>query len=408
MSQHNGGNEGDDGFRDLIVQTARCTLDMVQASGAQLETAEQEQIKSILGYALRLERAWDVARQLLLLATPLMEMKGERRDWIEYLEWAIKICQRRADRSSLALLQYHNSLLYRLLGEFATAWHYANAAVDNFSEEGNLRKQAVALAERAWVEQLQGDYASATASVQQALYLLLAHSSDEAQDPEVSNCYRVLGTIALNQADYPTAEQYYRLALTRLQQQGDQRRMAWGLHNLGLVLNRQKQYQAAIPYFQQAAALMEEVGDSYHLAHAYFNWGEAHIQLGEAQEALHCYRWAIPIYQELDDKFRLSLIQTDVGLALLRLGNPAAASHAFEASVKLAIVLKADFWRLNAMDGLGDAYTQNHEAKKALVVLEGAIRDLPLIYNHPNYTELAASLALHLEAARRSLDDDEG
>lgn len=391
-------------YRDLIVQTTRCTTELVIAAGNHLSSAEQEHIKSILNRAFRLAEAWCAARQLLLVAAPLMEMKGQRADWIGYLARAAALCKQRSDDEHLGECQVQIALLYRLLSQFDSASHYADAAADSFARCGNLRQRAIALAERAWIEKEQKNYAAATKSIEETLALLTMAGSDIETDVEIANYHRVRGTIALDQSQYLVAEPYYRKALDGFQRHSDRRRTAWSLNNLGLVLNRQQRYHEAIPYYQQAAALMEELGDVYHLAVLRFNQGQVYSELRQYAQALSYYHDAETIFTELNHTVQLHKLQTDIGLSALALDHYAEAILAFQVSINLAISLHHDSGRLNAMDGLGMVYLAKQEWDAAIRLFSSALADLPLIEHAPNYKYLKRSLQQHLEEAKRGGD----
>lgn len=384
-------------YIELILHITRFTLEMIQQAGAILAPTERDQALHILSYALDLDEAWPLVRDMILAMAPKMELMGHRYDWMEYLKIAAQKSQEQGELDSRAEFHLQIALIYRLLNQLDQAWLWAIASASTFASIGHAHNLIRALAEQAWIEQEQKNYQAALLNIQKAFSLL-----DEYQlhDELIAGiCYRVRGMIAIGLNNYSEAEIDGYNALASFQKHNDQRRVGWGLHNLGLVFSRQKQYQRAISYYSQAAPKLLAVNDKYHLAHARFNQGIAHAELEEWSKATTCYQEAAAIYIQLDDKFRLSRIQTDMGRAWLAQGKYHLALHAFQFSINLSLELGDESWRLNAVAGQVVAYLEQKEYAKAIEVLKQAMCDLPKIVGATNYDYLSSFFHEHMQKA---------
>ena len=71
----------------------------------------------------------------------------------------------------------------------------------------------------------------------------------------------VLGMVVSNRWQWAEAETHHRAALALRQAQGNARRTAWALQNVGYALQGQQRYAEALEYFRAADVVLEELGD---------------------------------------------------------------------------------------------------------------------------------------------------
>ncbi len=361
----------------------------VCAAEQQLSDEIRTQALHTLSYALAEQELWPLVRELLLALAPKMELGGHREDWLPYLTQGLEQSKLMADRQTAAECQLQMGLLYRLLSNFGAAREQLTASITLAQASGEARQQARALNELAWLEQLQEEYAMAAMHVQQAFMLL------EEDDPEIAICYRVQGMIALGQKQWLDAERYHRRALALFEQQQDQRRIAWSLHNLAYTLHEQRQYTDAIALYKRSAQMLSTIGDKYHLGIVLLNLGLTHTVLEIFEEAIKYYLEAELILQKHQNKLHLAKLYTNLGLTFYFAQQYKEAEQSFKRSIEFFTSLQDISWRLNAMDGLAMTYLAQGETGAAQSILQQAIGDLPKIQGNASYTYLRESLNKH-------------
>lgn len=381
-------------FHTYICRTIEIALANVRATAGLLPDAVRKQALHALSYALGLDAAWPVTRELLLVMAPKMEQAGHRTDWMPYLEQGITAGERLGDWPAVAEYQLQLGMLYRMISQFETAKAWLSRSVANFAQGADGPNQARALNELAWVEHLQHHYAEATAHVEQALGLL------PVDHPECGMSYRVLGMIAIFQKKWEEAELLHLKALVIFEQQGHQRRIAWGLQNVATALTNQHKFIAAFEYYQKAAKTLLVMNDIHNWGIVQMNLGLAYLYSKNPELALSYLVDAENVACQLNNLFQLAGIKTNQGLVYLALKDYLKAENAFLSAVNSYTKLGDERWRLNAIDGLAMAYLAQKQFTQAVEVLEVALQDLPRIKAMPNYAYLSKSLNEHLQQAK--------
>lgn len=380
-------------FHTYISAGVQASLAHVQAVAYIVPEASRQQAWHILSFALNVPEAWPETRELLLALAPKMEQAGFREEWIPYLKKGLACAQAANDEPAAAECELQIGLLYRLISRFDEATRWTTASVERFAGQGNASGQARALNELAWLGQWQGDYTQAIRHAEQAL-TLLGHD-----DTERAMCYRVLGMIALKQGHLAIAEHYHQQALIGFENQGEQRKIAWGLQNLAYTFQEQKNYDKAILLYQRAASVLHAIGDLYHWALVTLNLAIAHLYIGAAELAIQYCVAAQPIFAHLQNKLQLAHIQNNFGLSYLTLADYERAEEAFSTAIALYDSLNEHGWRLNSLDGLGMVYLTTHQNERAIAILEPALATLSELRHISNYSYLYQSISQHLQAA---------
>lgn len=385
-------------FTNYIIAGVEASLARVRAATYVVPEADRQQAWQILSFALKVDEAWPVTRELLLELAPKMEMAGFREEWIPYLEKGIQCAQLIDDGMAVAECKLQIGILYRLQSRFEQARQWLVEAISHFIENGNIYGEAGALNELAWLDHLIHHYQSATETVNKALSLLTEY------DHEIAMSYRIQGMIAFHNGELHDATDYHRKALKIFKQAQEQRGIAWSLQNLALALQWQNKFETAFDCYKEAIVNLIELGDVSNLGIAQMNLGSAYYQSENSLEAIKFFIKAKTIADKLNDQLQLARIHTHLGLAYLALELYAEAENAFRLSVDYYSRLEDYSWKLNAMDGLALTYLKSQRYEKAIVVLQQAIKSLPRIITMPNYKYLHDSLTKHLEeaeAARR-------
>ena len=354
-------------FNAMLRNGLRSTLAEVQQGVALLPEEVRQRAWHLLSYALRTGEAWPETRDLLLLLAPKMEQAGFREEWIAYLTAGVAVGQQHNDATAAAEFALQIAILYRMIAEYEQAVHWLAVSLDSFRQLGDRRGEARALNELAWVEQLRRRYADASQHVEQALALL-----DE-DDPERGMSYRVQGMIASYRGEWEKAEAHHRAALATFERNGDTRKLAWSMQNLGLALRGQKQFDEAIMTFRNASSSMKDLGDLHHWATAYMNLGITYYFSGANNRAIDCYLEVELILNRLHDRLRIADLHVNLGLAHLANNAHENASNSFLSAIRLFDELGIQSMVVNSMDGLAMSYIAENKFDQAIHVLEDAI-----------------------------------
>lgn len=382
-------------FQANLIDNITYVLALIQHAGPVLPGELQRQALHTLRYALQLPSAWVVTRDLVTMLAPKMEQAGRREDWLPYLQQALHQSLAQHDDMTAGECHLQLAILYRLLSQFATAHTHLQAALESFTVLPARRDQARVLNELAWLEHLQHHYAAASQHVADALALL-----DE-DDPERGMSYRVQGMIAIDEERWQDAERLHVQALTIFEQEGNRRKIAWGLQNLAYALRGQHKFVEGISYYKRAASILQEIADIHHLAVVLFNLGGAYYYCQELENAVTYLTQAHTIFRQLNNKLFIAKLDTALGLVYQRQGHYVKAEAAFLFSIQHFQEVADEAWRLNAVDGLAIAYLSQQKFASARATLEKALTDLSNITEMPNYQYLYQSFHEHLAEAKR-------
>jgi tetratricopeptide (TPR) repeat protein len=385
-------------FQDYLDAGLQLVLAQVQATEPLVPDELRRQAWHLLSYAFESDAAWPLARDLLLALAPKMEQAGFRDEWIAYLEQGVRRSQLLGDGLTAAECQLHIGHLYRLVSRFDQARHWLAASVEGFAIQGDQQGQARALNQLAYVECLQHQYSEAGRLAEQALALL------EVEDPERAMSLFVQGMIAIDHERWLEAETLHRQSLVLREKQGDRRRIAWSLQNLGYALRGQGKFTEAIACYEQAADILGQTLDTYSWAITQINLGIVHYIAGQPDDAVKRYRQSEAVFQKIHDRLLMARLYTNFGLSYLALQNWSGAENAFLESIDIYKELADESGSLNALDGLAMTYIAQQQYEKAITVLEAALASLPQVTAQSTYAYLFDSLTTHLRQAQQGLE----
>lgn len=377
-------------FRDYVINSIQNTLAKIPP-GEILSPEERDQALHVLSYALKRPGVWSDTRDLLLALAPKMEQAGMRDEWIPYLEQGLEHSQAHGDDEATAELHYHLGILYESRGEYEQAHSQFEASASYFADLGLSLSQAQALNRLAYVTRRRRHYEKATQIVNRALELLSEEETERAYS------YLVLGTIALDEQDWPKAVNFFQQSRDLWEKTNNQRMLAWCLTNLGAAWRRLGKYQEAIQVYERAIKLLGQIQDPINQAVAQMNLGNIHLDLQEPGRALELYASAEKTFRRAQDRLRLAKIYNNIGLAYHWLKAWEKAETSFIASIEQYEKIGNIPSLVNAVDGLGLVYLDAGNFMKAKTMFEGALRDLAQVKDDPRYDELFDALMGHLE-----------
>lgn len=382
-------------FNNYIIAGVEVSLARVRAAEYVVPEADRQQAWQILSFALKVDEAWPVTRELLLELAPKMEMAGFREEWIPYLEKGIQCAQNADDRLAIAECKLQIGLLYRLVNRLDDAYRWTSQSVQSFFLQNDTHGQARALNEVAWIQHLKLQYDEAAQNVEQALALF------EEDNLERAMSYRVQGMIAAGRRKFQQSENYHRKSLTHFKAQNNLRGIAWAYQNIAYALREQRKLQVAVELYQKSQQILKEISDRYHYAFVTLNLGTTYLYMNDPVSAMTFYTEAETIFTQLHNQLYLAHIQNNIGLCYLKLEKFTQARIQFTRASNLFDELGDMGWSLNAMDGLAMTYMAMQEWETAATLLKKAIAKLPEIVGSRNYNYLQRSLAKHLQEANQ-------
>lgn len=377
-------------FRSFIVRSAVEVLRAIGPAPRQLSGDDRDAALYSLSYALGLDAAWPVARQLLLRIAPLMEQAGFRDDWARYLVRGVECSQAAGDGAGEAELRWHLGVLHQLLASYEAAGQELLASAALYEDLGDRVGRARALNRLAFVARRQRRFEHARELLDEATAL-----TTEA-DAERAYTYLVLGSLALDAEAWPAAAEHFRRAIAQLGARPDERLVAWNLTNLGFALWHDGQLEAAAAAYWEAIGLYETViADAINLAVARLNLGVLLLEDRPA-DALNLWVEAEKTFRAAEDLLRLAKVRNDIGLACTALQRWEEAEVAFEASIECWRTIGDPQGVADTLDGLGQAYVRQGRCEEAVVVYHEALGEIDKIREEPGYAAIHAAVTGHL------------
>ena len=223
-------------FINYIIAGVKESLARVEAAEYAVPEIDRQQAWHLLSFALKVEEAWPVTRELLLALAPKMELAGFREEWIPYLEQGLSVCEslgNQTTQSIVAELSLHLGSLRLLQRKYNDALDALQKSKQLFNIDGNRHGEGRALNQLALLANVQHNDLEAQHLIDQALNCFN-------DDPERGMTYRLQGLLAIKQKQWQEAEQHHRVALAYFEDDGDHRKIAWGLQNLAYAYRGQK------------------------------------------------------------------------------------------------------------------------------------------------------------------------
>ena len=306
-------------FRRYLLRTLQLTLDQVRSSGDIVTEAVQTQVLHILDFALRLDDAWPLLRELLFLLLPMIERLGEQRRWLSCFAQALPLCRRAHDGEAESRFAWTLGVLSRRFGDLPAAERYLTQSQTVAAALADQHLRASALTELAYLMQMQHRLAEATALIQQAHALL------PPDDPLRAPGYAVLGDVLFDEQQWGAAAAMTEQAIALWATHGQTLFAASGWRGLARIRWRQGDVAAAVACYERAIACCEAGQERVQQAITCIGLGGLYAGLADGAQALGWLAQAEQILLPLRDTYHLAMLYTNYGIAyrLLRQWQPA-------------------------------------------------------------------------------------
>jgi tetratricopeptide (TPR) repeat protein len=380
-------------FRTLLLRSVQAALANVDPAAARLDEDQRARSLYALSLALDLAEAWPAARDLTLTIAPFMETQGYRHEWIDFLEKGITLAESQADASANARLHVYIGRLYQLLGDYATADRFLGRGYQ-LAQAGEDRSTLILALDRLAIAAVhQHDFLKARTLAEETLAML------DPDDPACTPSLSVLGLIALRNAEWDGAIDYYTRIYELRKPAGIPRFMAQAYRDLGYAHSYAGHFVEAQAYYEMAVRMFGEQGNELEQATSRMTLGMVHWRQQQNQQALACYALSEPVLAKFDARLSLANLYNNEGLAYRDMGFYAEALQSFTLSLQIAREIGYHLDTANFLESLGGLYLRMGRPDDAVSTWQAALEELALLPETPRYLYQLILKRLHDVAA---------
>ncbi|MFI9722820.1 AfsR/SARP family transcriptional regulator [Streptomyces sp. NPDC052396] len=264
--------------------------------------------------------------------------------------------------------------LGQLLGierdRYEEAHRYFRQALALFSEAGDARGTALALAGKGIVCRLQG-------RLKEALHdLTRAGAAFRSLDDDVGigHVGRLSGSVEVERGDYRSALGLLHESLRAYRRLGSRRGEALTLRAIGLVHRARGDHDRARPLFERALAELRGMDDELMAGYAVQALAKTRIRQGESAMLLPELTRALRVCREHNDRFGCVLMLRTLGELHLSLHRPAQARRVLTEAHQLAELLGVRLWDARVLRDLANACEADGDVETAAALRPRALR----------------------------------
>lgn len=364
-------------FRQMVVRSTAATLAAIDPNATRLEEEDRERSLYALGLALKLPEAWPSAGSLTLAIAPYMELYGVNADWIDYLEAALVQALVQQDIHTAAKLCLQAGRVYGFQRD--SAEKHLFRCIDYAEQAGDLDIQAQALQRLAQIAAEVGDFPLARTYADRVLEFVAEDS------PVRGSCYLIRGLIALREANWDAAIDWYQRSWQIQKGIGQVRLVAQAEGYLGVAYRYAKQYDKAVEHLNHSLQLMNTLDSPLQYATLQMELGTTYWYLERYEDALAVYAQCEPVLLKSGAKLILAHLYNNRGLALRDLDRIEEARNSFLVSIEMMRELGLSLWVANAMESLGGLYQRVGNLDEAVNTWQQALKELTKLQEVPFY-----------------------
>ncbi len=296
----------------------------------------------------------------------------------------------------------------RRRGDYAGATAWLEQALgllqgDTAQTSEGAHVYAQALNEIGTIHANQGRYEEAKACYIQALEVSRAHGNRESEAHALNN----LGTVTHDQLDFVTAIDYYQQSLEVRRAIGDRAGEGASLHNLAILVQGLGDYSRNLEYALSALAILQAVGNRWDEANVWNNLGILYQELGLLDRAQDCLQRGFELSQEIGDEAGKAYILANLGLVSLEAEKAIEAEQILEDGLTLANAQNDQWLLANLFNYLSTASLQIGNFFQAISRATAALQLRYKLDLRPNEADDLAIMAvahLHLDTIDDALN----
>jgi DNA-binding SARP family transcriptional activator len=293
-----------------------------------------------------------VAQQQLADGFPLaLELTGQ----------ALGLYRGLGDRLGEANALSSIGIVRRQAGDYAEASAPLEQALDIFRAIGNPAGEANALRGLAAVRQLTGDYPDAARLLEQALEICRGVGDRNGEAYALFG----LGSVWQLTGDYPGAIGALEQALRIHRQIGSLRGEAYDCQQLGDTLRAAGDLPAATRLLELSLTMCRQVSDRIGEAYSLLSLGQVRRAARDLPAAMRLLARALDLFSQLGDQGGESEALNETGTVRLAQADPLHARVCFQRALELARATGARLHEARALEGLGRCAAHPCEASAA-------------------------------------------
>ncbi len=382
-------------FRTYVARGLRAVMDGFDADAEQLDETTRDRGLHLLSYGLRLDEAWEDARDLALTLAPHLERQGYRHAWIETLEQAQRQAEAQGDDRGAAQIHVQLGRLHFLLGDYATAEVHLLRAQQFAAAAGDHHIQALALERLGHCAFERYDLDAAQMHARASLSLVAPDSTIAASNE------LLIALVMLRQGAFDQSIEQFHKVLAISQAHGQRQQAASAFRHLGLAYLYTERYDLAVDVLLEAVRIFGETQDIYAEAATRMYLGIAHWYRGEYAEALAAYAPCEVIFQQVAGRMNLARLYNNQGLVYREMGEFERACACFDKSIELARSEYDYLETANVLDSLAGLRLRAGDAVGAITAWQEALAELAHLPETPLY--LHSVIRERMQAAQQSL-----
>jgi tetratricopeptide (TPR) repeat protein len=182
-----------------------------------------------------------------------------------------------------------------------------------------------------------------------------------------------LGNVYADQGRWEEAIANYEKALEIFRTLGDRHGEAQTLTNLGIVYRLQGRWEEAIANYEKALETFRELGDRYGEAQRLNNLGNVYADQGRWEEAIACYEEALEIFRTLGDRHGEGQTLMNLGIVYAQQGRWEEAIACYEESLRIKRELGDRHGEAQTLTNLGNVYRLQGRWEEAIANYEKAL-----------------------------------
>jgi tetratricopeptide (TPR) repeat protein len=282
---------------------------------------------------------------------------------------ALAAARRAGDRRGEADTLAELGSLQEKNGDYPAAAATVAQVLAIYRDLGDLPGQANALTQLGLLHMETGDYPAAAASHQQALALARSVGDRVVE----ADALTLLGAVQQETGDYPAAAASHQQALALCRDLGYRVGQAYALHSLGAVQQDTGDYPAAAASHQQALTLFGDMGDLLGQARALNALGLVQQQTGDYPAAAASHQQALTLFADLGNLLGQAEALNYLGELATRTTNPQQAREHHSQALAIARDVGAAPEEALALEGLGRSHLQDGHPGQATEYLRQAL-----------------------------------
>lgn len=221
-------------------------------------------------------------------------------------------------------------------------------------------------------------------------YFLKALKTDEVLKNKKGIATRLgnIGAVFMLQGDLPKALDWYFKALKMAEELGDKSGITRYLINIGTIYKEQNDFAKSLVFSFKALKMAEELGDENYISSILNNIGIVYSLQGERSKALDFYSRALHIAETLKNKRKISINLANMGAIYVEMGKFKEAEQYLKKAALLTDSIGSLYYLKQAEVNLTELYQRMNRYKDAFIHYKKAVALNDTIFSQENKKQI--------------------